>query len=101
MPEREKPHLMRVRVINPDGTSEIKTVRADEIKQQPQHLTATLTDEQVKRAKNLWDSIGKIARPDIDLAQWVEGFKFDRNPDGELGAWEHIARVFEKVGGPT
>lgn len=99
MPEREKPHMMRVRVVNPDGTSEMKTVRADELVRATEHRTPVLTDVQIQRAEALWEAVGKVARPDIDVAKWVDTFKFEASPDAELDAWEHIARVFDKVGG--
>jgi hypothetical protein len=99
MQKRRKPHLIRGREINPDGSFTIKTMRADELKSPPTPQHEKLTDGQAARAAAQWHRIGRIARPGIGEAAWVDQFRYDLHVDSELDKWDHIANVFDRAGG--
>ena len=94
--EREKPQMIRVRIVNDDGTFEEKTVRADEVRTQGTPQTV-LTDEQKARARELWKRVGRAARPEIGVQGWVDGFSRDMHPDSEMDVWDHIAKVTDDL----
>src|SRR4051812_25394111 len=96
MAKRVKPALVRVQIA---GTGEVKTVRADDIQPGQTPFHAALTDEQKAVAERLYWRIGKLARPDQTIAQWVDRFRFDQHPDTELAHWQAIGQTFELFGG--
>jgi hypothetical protein len=93
--ERQKPKLVRVRVQNPDGTSEMKTVNMANLKTSPTRRHESLPPELERRAKLLYERVGYLLYPKIE--KWLDGFCFDQNPDTEIEKWERIATVVDQL----
>lgn len=97
MPDRKKPGLVRVQVLNEHGNPTVmKTVNVDDIKTTGKQRN-TLTGEQMARAAALWDSIGRTARTDLDKNGWVEMFTREQDPERELRVWSAIASTVEEL----
>jgi hypothetical protein len=97
MPDRKKPVMIRVQVLDEYGTpTQIQTVNMEDVRFVPQQHS-TLTTTQIARARVLWDRIGHTARPDINRNAWVDGFARERYPERELWAWEAIAAMVEEL----
>lgn len=92
---REKPNLMRVKVVGEDGTETMQTVRADEI-QKSEKKHESLSYDLAKRAKAIWSKV-KYWHPDqMSQRQWLDGFLYDLHPEKEIVFWEKFVRLFEK-----
>lgn len=96
MADRKKPHLVRVRVVNKDGSSVMKTLRMDQI-ETGRTARSVLSGELKARATALWARVGRQARPNLSLAEWVQGFAADERPELEMDAWDHIANVTDDL----
>jgi hypothetical protein len=99
--KRNKPSLIRGIQMNPDGSTAMRTMRADEIKLNDTPCHATLPTSVRIRAKAAYDRVGKVLMHPMSLSAWLDGFRYDHNPGSEVAVWEQIAAAFEHLGGPA
>jgi hypothetical protein len=97
MPDRKKPAMVRVQVVDEHGNpTEMKTVNMDQV-QSTGKQRSTLSTEQIARAHVLWDRIGRTARTDLDKNGWVQMFTREQDPERELQVWAAIASTVEEL----
>jgi hypothetical protein len=97
MPDRQKPAMIRVKVVDDQGNlKEMKTVNVDDVRPSAEQRS-TLTPEQVARAHALWDRIGRAVRKDLDRSGWVGVFTREQDAERELLVWEAIASTVDDL----
>lgn len=92
---RTKPALIRASFTAEGGIQSQRTVRIDELKSVRRR--DELPQDQADRAKALWNRFGRYLRPEIDEAEWVDGFCFDMDPVGEMSKLEQIADLTDDL----
>jgi hypothetical protein len=75
--------------------AEVKPIFIDLAKVRPGPVRReNLSEEQMGRIAKLQSTFSEVDPSPIE--KWMDDFKRDQNPDGEIAVWESIAAAFEK-----
>jgi hypothetical protein len=95
---RQKPTLVRAKIINSDGSTAYRTVRLDDVKSWPQPRHDVLAPDLVRKATAVYWRCARITG-DCTLDKFLDLLRYDMHPEREVAIWEHIAACLERLGG--
>lgn len=96
---RSKPLLLRVAVVDEEGSVAMQTVRWDSLRVDL-NVRSVISDDLRQRLNAVYDKVGRFAT-EMSRSEWVESFNVNANPDRETAVWEAIVDAWESFGGGT
>lgn len=97
---RQKPVLMRVQIVDEEGSVTPQTIRLDDILCDMTTVRSVLSDDLRHRLRAVYDKVGRLVTK-VPRTEWVESFNVNAHPDQETRVWEAIVKAWESFGGGT